>query len=139
MILEPHTIQGDQVRDIQNLTEIVEKVNQEIGYLGSIHLRRGHKLWELNLDTMILSEAKVNRKAAVSFGDIKPPSMFDFDNLKNSIREPKGKAVLTSSLTVNPHSLYVAALSPSSAKKKFDTMIIKIFEHAKRSERTGAL
>lgn len=86
----------------QKQTELSVKKKKEIDYilLGSLRPQKGHKLFECNLLTGIVNEAKYhNRKDTIHYNSI--------------------KYVETKKLIIHPDCIYIPALNVKNAIKKF--------------------
>lgn len=72
------------------------EVKQEYKFLGSIRLKRGMKLYKLDLKTMEYSEVKIKEKVAINM---------------------EGKPVTTKEATYHNNCIYFQALNMKNAKK----------------------
>jgi hypothetical protein len=87
-----------------NRTELIERIKKEIDYvlLGSLRPQKGHKLFECNLLTGIVNEAKYHKRK-------------DTIGYINSIQY-----VETKKLIVQLDCIYIPALNLKNAIKKFN-------------------
>jgi hypothetical protein len=85
--------------DNQERIELNVKKKQEVEYVleGTIKPQRGHFIWELNEETGEIKKAKFKRNTAVAFGTELPPE----------------------ELIVKSDCIYIPALNPENAKKKY--------------------
>jgi hypothetical protein len=84
---------------VQNKMEISVKQKQqvEIKFLGKIMPHEGHKIWEVNEDTLEVVPAKYSTATAVIFG-----------------QQPKKEII------VKPNHSYISALTKATALRKFN-------------------
>lgn len=104
---------GIKTVDDKTPTEFVKKAEQkkQQKHIGSIRLRRGLTLFQMNTETGKISK--------VSFDEthVNP----DFN---------KGKVNVRHKVTYNPKMLYVQALNMKNAKKKFEKIAKQIIDEA---------
>lgn len=90
-------------------TEIVDPHQKEKAYIGSLKLKRGHKLFEYNTRTNEIREAPVQRKVIIGMDK---------------------KKTFKSRIETNRECLYVGALNVKNAKKHFEKMIKEILKQS---------
>ena len=87
-----------------NLTttkEVVKPVIKELKYIGSIIPQNGHKVWEMDVETLVIKEA------------IFQPIDYDYTRLMIPKIKAKRKIIVT------PNCIYCTALNEKNAKKVF--------------------
>src|SRR5690554_6095561 len=91
---------------IKQKAEVVETVNDEkpaeLKYVGSLKIKRGHRVFEVNISTLEINEATYDEKTDFVLSN---------DKMKNSKRKK---------LIINKDCVYVSALNAKNAIKKIN-------------------
>lgn len=90
-----------------NSMELVAEQNKhnELKFLGSKKIIRGHKVFSMNTKTLVISEAKMVAKKEINWQDAE-------------------KGVVRSEVVIEPDCIYLSALNHKNARRKFFKLII---------------